>query len=260
MNIITCDVLGPSAANTGIGNQMFNVAAAYALAWRDGCEVRLPCLNDSNKYGKAINSIFKNVCKLPVYEIHQEFIEKSFNFEEFPKVAKNTKIKGYFQSEKYFYNFGDQIKLLFSPDNETLSYIRERYSNLLEDNSTVSVHVRRGDYVKLTDVHGLLCMNYYEEAMLRFPNHKFVMFSDDIEWCKENFRNCTFIEGESEVIDFYLMSFMKSNVIANSTFSWWSAWLNSNPDKIVIAPSKWFGPESIHLNTSDIIPKGWTRI
>ena len=120
--------------------------------------------------------------------------------------------------------------------------------------------MRRGDYLKLSEFHAVLGKEYYDKAMSKYHGAKFVFFSDDIEWCKKNFssiENTHFVEGETDVVDLYFMSIMKHNIIANSTFSWWGAWLNKNPDKIVIAPHKWYGPKNSHLEDNDIIPEHW---
>ena len=103
--------------------------------------------------------------------------------------------------------------------------------------------------------------DYYDEAMSRFPKGtKFVFFSDDIEWCKETFglsRRNIYIENQEDVLDLYLMSKIHNNIIANSSFSWWGAWLNEIEDKKVLTPPVWFGPKNTHLTMKDLIPESW---
>ncbi len=133
------------------------------------------------------------------------------------------------------------------------------------DEKAVAVHVRRGDYLKpaINAFHGLLPIKYYENARVKLEttidNPNYYIFSDDIEWCKLNFkfRNSTFIsdKGTANWEDMCLMSLCKHNIIANSSYSWWSAWLNTNPDKIVIAPEQWFAKQ-----TSEIVPEKWLKI
>ena len=103
-------------------------------------------------------------------------------------------------------------------------------------------------------------MEYYSQAMKHFPDTNFIVFSDDIQWCKENFKGeeFTFIE-EDDYIELYLMSMCRHNIIANSSFSWWGSYLNQNEDKIVIAPSKWFGTDG-RLKTENIYGEGWIVI
>ena len=94
------------------------------------------------------------------------------------------------------------------------------------------------------------------------PEHTFAFFSDDIEWCKQTFEgdNNVFVEKQDDVLDLYLMSKITNNIIANSSFSWWAAWLNENKDKTVISPKEWFGPRNQHLNRRDTTPEGWVII
>ena len=125
----------------------------------------------------------------------------------------------------------------------------------------VSVHVRRGDYTKLQDHHPLCTVEYYEKAMAMFKDHSFLVFSNDIEWCKENIKGprVMYSEEESAAKDLQLMASCDHNIIANSSFSWWGAWLNDNQNKKVIAPSNWFGPTCDH-SSKDIVPETWIRI
>jgi len=137
----------------------------------------------------------------------------------------------------------------------------KKYNILNKD--TVSIHVRRGDYTNLQHIHPLQSIEYYENAynIIDDKSINVLVFSDDIEWCKNNikFENITYIEGETNIVDMYIMSLCTHNIIANSSFSWWGAWLNNNKNKKVIAPINWFGSQS-NLYTGDIIPKKWIII
>lgn len=119
--VVTCDVIGPAEANTGLGNQLFNVAAVHAIAWRDDCEARVPCLNDKRKYGKSVDTIFRKVNKTPINSIQSEFIESQFSFSEIPKIKSSTMIRGYFQSEKYFKDYRKKLLELFEIDDNSMS-------------------------------------------------------------------------------------------------------------------------------------------
>ena len=134
---------------------------------------------------------------------------------------------------------------------------------------TVSVHVRTylDDYGRLPnnqDLHQFVGKGYYERAISQFPHDAiFVVFSDHIEWCKEHFssipRIFIYIEAETYYHDLYLMSMCTHNIIANSSFSWWGAYLNRNPNKIVVAPNRWVNPDWGY-RTDDVIPTSWTQI
>ena len=133
---------------------------------------------------------------------------------------------------------------------------------ILKNENTCSIHVRRGDYLNSPNHHPTQNMNYYMRAIKEMPKDSvFLIFSDDIKWCKENFPNLPekfiFVEGNKDYEDLHLMTHCKNNIIANSTFSWWGAWLNSNSDKIVVAPKKWFGPALKNNDTKDLYCEGW---
>ena len=157
-----------------------------------------------------------------------------------------------------------EIRELFSFSEEYKNSIKQKYKDLLEG-ETCSIHVRRGDYLKLPNHHPVQSLNYLMKGVREMPEDtKFLIFSDDINWCKQNFPNIPdkfiFIEGNSDYEDLLLMSLCKNNIIANSSFSWWAAWLNENVDKKVIAPSKWFGTANSINNTKDLIPETWKII
>ena len=147
----------------------------------------------------------------------------------------------YVQDPKYFEEYKDEIKLIFGQDIELIDQ--------------VAIHVRRGDYVNNPFYVDLMTTDYYEKAMELFPNEGFLVFSDDIEWCKKQdiFKGCEFSEGRTEVEDMNLMAGCKGVIIANSSFSWWGAYLSSGK---VIAPLMWYadGVERTKL------PKTWITI
>ena len=140
--------------------------------------------------------------------------------------------------------------------------IQNKYGEVLNQN-TCSIHVRRGDYLNLSEHHPLCDIEYYKDAMEHMPNDTvYLVFSDDISWCKENFLgdNYIFIEDNSDIFDLYLMSLCHNNIIANSSYSWWGAWLNNNKNKIVVSPKMWFGPAKVGLDTKDVHCKNWIKI
>ncbi len=179
------------------------------------------------------------------------------------KVDDNTDIRGFFQSEKYFKNIEPVIRKEIVFKNGVVQKARKFLATLDTKTSIVSIHVRRGDYLTQQEKHPLPPLTYFKEAISFFPeNFQFVVVSDDLRWCKKNFKgkNIFFCEGNTDIEDLAVMSFCHHNIIANSTFSWWGAWLNQNSKKQIIAPKKWFGPDYSHLSTKDLIPESWKRI
>jgi len=266
--MITADIMGR------LGNQMFQIAAAESLAYDLNTFAYFPsnvigATPTDEERSRYSTSILRNVkyikdlsqVKNDIRHVFKESI--NFSYQEIPKVD-NLYIHGYFQSEKYFSHNRKIIENLFSPTQEILDYLDVKYLDLISRDDTVSVNIRRGDYLtdKYINHHGLTELDYYNEAIELFPNHKFVFFSDDIKWCKETFKSpeYIFINGEYDVIDFYLISLMKNNIIANSTFPWWAAWLNKNYNKKIIAPKNWFGKANSHLDTSHVIPESWIKL
>ena len=163
---------------------------------------------------------------------------------------------GYFQSEKYFNHRKNEILELFKPPEEFTNEVN-KYESLF---GNISLHVRRTDYVGSL-VLDMVKMNYYNDAISMLPKElKILIFSDDIPWCKNNFfgERYVFID-EVDYISIYLMSKMKYHIIANSSFSWWAAWMSDYQDKIVIAPEQWFGA-IYRCDYSDIVPNTWIKI
>lgn len=174
----------------------------------------------------------------------------------------------YYQNEKYFIDIADEIKKEFTLKNDFSEKAKE-YLLKIENSNSVSLHIRRGDYVTnktANAYHGVCDLKYYYEAIKiikeKMVNPIFFVFSDDILWAKENLKDEEFIFVSSaeieDVEEMMLMSKCKHNIIANSSFSWWGAWLNGNAKKIVIAPKKWFNDKK--AGQVDIVPNNWLRI
>ena len=147
--------------------------------------------------------------------------------------------------------------------------LHQKYLNLINNKNSVAIHIRRGDYLndpKVRCIHGILGSDYYKKSInyikKKVKNPFFFIFSDDIELVKKNFsffnnKKYIFIDTKSSINDLYLMSNCKHFIIANSTFSWWGAWLSKNKRKIVCAPKRWL---RARISTPDIIPESWIRI
>tara|TARA_R110000824_G_scaffold299828_1_gene487845 strand:- start:707 stop:1525 length:819 start_codon:yes stop_codon:yes gene_type:complete len=272
MNFVTCNVLGPGDDNYGLGNQMFNAAATLSHAKDTEKLALFPCLKQTEWYGDYCKNIFRNLdlSNLPG-AINHVYKEQDFSFSLIPN-KPNILLEGYFQSEKYFNHNKQLILDTFTLPDNIMNYINIKYSRLLDMKNTVSVHIRRGDYIShFKGCFELLDNDYYDEAFNQFPlDSVFVFFGEnpeDFDFCKRKFslKKTLHIQNESDIIDLFLMSRMKNNIIANSSFSWWAAWLNINKNKKIIAPQKWFGKDHPTLwnnseTTKDLIPERWTRI
>jgi len=188
--------------------------------------------------------------------------------EKYTQAPKECYLQGYWQSEKFFEAVKDSVALSFSLNDNILSKIDQKFLNNIHNSNSISIHIRRGDYINnaLTHkTHGVCDTGYYLKALEYISKkmkdcHAFV-FSDDISWVKQNLKlplPATYSKSYTDYEEMYFMSQCKHHIIANSTFSWWGAWLNESPEKIVIAPEKWFNDSSI--DSSDLIPTQWTKL
>ena len=264
MDKVTVKLMG------GLCNYLFQIACAYAYSIKNGKELFLT-EDDSIVVHKHLSTYEETVLSkvklsTSIAANWNRFNEKGFNYTEIPNTEGNVYLNGYFQSEKYFKEYGTQIKELFTYPKEYVDTVLNKYKDLLEKN-TCSIHVRRGDYLKFPDHHPTQNMNYYMRAIKQMSKDSmFLIFSDDIVWCKKNFPNIPekfmFIEGNTDSEDFLLMSLCNNNIICNSTFSWWAAWLNRNEQKKVIAPSVWFGSAKgfTENDMKDLYCENWIKI
>lgn len=184
-------------------------------------------------------------------------------------LPKDCYLAGYWQSEKYFTDVAAQIRADFA-FRQPLEGQNAELARRMREVNAVSLHVRRGDYAnnpKTTATHGLCSLEYYQAAIHhvaeRVQQPNFYIFSDDIDWVRNNLNvghHCVFVQnnrGADSYNDMRLMSICRHHIIANSSFSWWGAWLNSDPDKIVVAPRKWFANNN---DVSDLFPSGWVTL
>jgi hypothetical protein len=264
MNYITTNHRG------GIGNVMFKLAASINLALKNEVDyifsnefirpkdmVATKGLPDYRRYYTNILRNIKFIDKLPdVYFVHTE---KQFNFYDIEYTKEtNLLLDGYFQSEKYFEENKDLIKELFSPNDEIKNII---YENLPDINDYISIHIRRGDYLEFPDHHPQQSVDYYKTACEIFGlDRTYLIFSDDLNGVKNMFDfipNKIFYTSGEDWLDMYTMSLCEHNIIANSTFSWWAAYLNSNKDKKIITTKNWFGPVYRTWNISTLFPEDW---
>lgn len=248
------------------GNQLFIMAAAISLALDHQAVYTFPDLATSKDFNIPFNyqKVFYHLNAFkPSERIVYQYREPSFTYQPIPYIP-NMAIKGFFQSEKYFIQHKQEIIDLFSPPPEIVDFLTLKYGEIIRHPQTVSVHMRsylNEPYQGSRLAYVYLGGEYVEKAMALFPEDSlFIVFSNDMEWCKKELnhisRPMVFIEGESYHHDFYLMSLCRHNIICNSSFSWWAAYLNRNPDKVVVAPAHWFTKHCPH-DTRDLIPREW---
>lgn len=284
----------------GLGNQLFQYANGIALSKEYDekiyFDVSFYNIDNDGTYTQRnfeLNKIVKdlkviNGFRLLIFRLKLKFSRKNIFFIKFKKVnlivdhlpgyrkieinkLYDYYIDGYFQSEYYFKKYAEFVKLSFDFTNLSAKS-GVVYNQILTTNS-VSIHVRRGDYVNdpaINSIHGICNLEYYLNSIKQIEhlieNPIFYFFSDDIEWVKSTFKKFenkfkfVFISSSTNMIDFYLMTLCKNNIIANSSFSWWSAWINNNPDKVVLLPQKWYNNEDLNLLNKDMTPNSWIRI
>ncbi len=232
---------------------------------------RFTFLSRLNKKISNSNLFYKINSKLDILkdqlEIVKKINDKEMGFDEqFFKIKGKIYLDGYWQSEKYFKDIEDIIRKEFIL--KSMGEEANKIKKVIEkEKNSVSIHIRRGDYVnnpKTLAIHGVCSIDYYKRA-IKYINKKtkgvkFFVFSDDIPWVKENLelKNVFFVSNSNIKAeeDLFLMSLCKNNIIANSSFSWWGAWLNKNREKIVVAPQNWFN----NKKEKDIVPLSWIRI
>ena len=242
----------------GLGNQMFQYAYGRKLSLEN----------------KAILKLDKSLLERGIKQMIIGTTPREYELGEFDIKAELTDGKekncfeGFWQSEKYFKDIREIILQDFGLKKESNNFLKLK--RLVANVNSVSIHVRRGDYAKRAvtgKYHGVLGFDYYRQSIeiirKKVKNPHFFVFSDDPFWVKNNFKikqPLTFISGSRKLTnpeELILMSFCKHNIIANSSFSWWGAWLNKNPSKVIIAPKRWFRKERTE---SGIIPQGWIRV
>lgn len=280
--------------NGGLGNQMFqfafglslekytNIPVIFDMSFFDKKYARPYELNVFNLNIKKADNLWLKLKLKTVWKLRKRLNKKSFlglNFYSEPhfefdenlfKIKPNTYIEGFFQSEKYFKDIEFELRKNFR-FKESFDETNQALIEKINQTNSVSIHIRRGDYIKkkrYQKVYAACSVDYYKRAVeyiaQRYDNPVLFIFSDDIPWVKENLHlsyetvHVTNNTAGKNYEDMHLMSLCRHNIIANSSFSWWGAWLNKNKDKVVIAPEKWFNDEKIVQ--TDIIPDNWIRM
>jgi len=257
-----------------LGNQMFQFSGLAGIAKSNNREFVIPDHSMFSDYGGYRYHELQS-CFL-MEDVNFGYVQNSnlvrvdnYHFEEsvMNNFPDNTSVFGYFESYKYFEHINDYIRKCFTFKPHIIEACKEYGKNFIDDNP-VAIVVRRGDFLNPAELpYRSVCdIPYYESAINEFPGRSTVIFSDDIPWCKEQgiFKESFFVEYNGEIpkghFDLCMLSMCNDFIIANSTFSWWGAWLSANENKKVIAPVKWFGPALQHHNLKDQIPPTWKRL
>ena len=272
-------------SNGRLGNQMFQYAALRGIAAKRGCGWVIPpdSYDHKDNYGLFETFELTNVKPENIGFVTGNSIEENdhcFITDFFEQCPDNVSLEGYFQTEKYFSHIVDEIRTDFTFKKDYLDPCKEYIDSL--DTAPIFLHIRQSDNIGREQYHPILPISYFEESLTQFPEDtQCFVFTDDIEWCKnqEFFKQDRFLFNENNgrytnrtidglgkpqntllpQVDLCLMSLCSGAIIANSSFSWWGAWLQNDTGKVVAPdPKKWFGTAMTHLDTSDIVPERWT--
>jgi hypothetical protein len=292
----------------GFGNQLFQFATAYASAKRNQCELKLDLsFYDSEQYTKwfkldrmnvqfqrasneEINLLKNKTTSSLLFRILNKIgfrsqYNKSIDYFDSPGFEADRNIfspngsayiSGWCAKEDYFNDVREDLITLYQP-KKPLTNAAKHYLDKIKKNNSVSVHIRRGDYIGLEHFFRILPIEYYTDAIHNMSNHiiepVFYFFSNDLDWVKGNIpqqNNFVFVnlrqypgyDGEDDIEDFYLMKNCNNNIIANSSFSWWAAYLNTNDQKQIIAPEIWYNDPFWQgtMSKKHICPSSWTLI
>ena len=256
-----------------LANQMFQYASLKGIARNTGVDFCIPYYREAVDDGignmlrtELFDSFDLNVRVSLLNNGHAPVVhERFFHFDEelFNLCPDHISLHGFFQSEKYFLHIKDEIVKDFTFKSGVLDPCKEMISGV---DNPISLHVRRGDYVKNSANHPPCTLEYYQKALEYFDSDRnVIVFSDDPNWCKQQeiFSDDRFLisENSDNRVDLCLMTLCDDFIIANSSYSWWGAWLSNNKNKKVIAPIQWFGDgDTKDHDTKDLIPDSWIRI
>lgn len=265
--MITCSNLG---FNGRFGNQIFQFSATIGIAEKLNYDVKFPKFNLEHGIKQRLANGHEFISKIDLtncFDIPSSFFsddirvknyynERHFHYDEnLFLLPDNTDIDGYFQTEKYFKHCKEKIFDILKIKDNVLNDAKNLFPKL--EKQIVGVHVRRGDYLNLSEFHPWVELDYLNKSFDLFntDEYHFVVCSDDYEWCNEQWgenENFTVIKSPSSYIDFAVLTLCDHHITSNSSFSWWSSYLSKNKDKKVIAPKRWFGEKFTQNNTKDI--------
>lgn len=232
-----------------MSNQMWQIAACVGYARKWNKQFVLP----KWEYARFFAGTFNEATGIPPMSTYQE---KSFHYSDIPKY-KRVDLYGYFQSIKYWEHCQKEIKMMFEPNLA----IRQHLIKSPIDKGVCAIHVRRTDYLQLKEYHASQPMSYYKDAMKSMNATAYIVFSDDIAWCKEQkeFEGCHFVQSGNDILDWFMMRDCTHFIIANSSFSFWASYLAKSEGRRIIAPIKerWFGHKYNDKNLDDLYLKNW---
>jgi len=256
------------------GNSMFQFAALIGIAKKYNLKYAVPYNETYYDVNYECNntSIFDGFnLDVPILDPNElSFSESYYPWEYIEKdIIDFTDICGYFQSERYFDNAKLEVANQFKFKDNVKEVVDNKIASGYYPNpeKCTSLHIRRGDYVHKQEYHPLQTKQYYETASKLAATDNYIIFSDDIKWCKSSFgisNNMFYSEEDDPFSAMYHMSLCLNNIICNSTFGWWAAWIGEqdNPltHKTIIAPKAWFGPAYAQMSVTDLIPKRWITL
>ena len=271
--------------NGRLGNQMFQYAALRGIADKRGYEWKIPPedYQHTANYGLFETFEMSNVKEENIGFVNGQSVQENdhcFISEFFTECPDDISLDGFFQTEKYFNHISDQIRQDYTFKKGYLEPCKQYIDSL--DKPPIFLHVRQADNIGREQFHPILPISYFEECLQEFPEDTpCFVFTDDLAWCKsqdyfkqdrflfnENVQRYSYVsmDGLGKMqntllpqVDLCLMSLCSGAIIANSSFSWWGAWLQNDRGKVIVPdPKKWFGTSMTHLDTSDIIPERWT--
>lgn len=234
----------------GLGNQMFQISKALSEGFENNIDVKFKKESfipmEGNQPSKYENNIFRNIKFEDYSDVPLQIDEVSWEYRDNGVFYyKPVKYYGYFQSSKNFKSQTEKIKTCFLPTEEFIEKIKNLYPKIF-DKESVSIHVRRGDYLTVSEILPVIDKTYIDECLRQIEEYSNIfIFSNDKEWCKENlnYNNSVVVEGLEDYEELWMMSLCNNNIMSNSSFSWWGSYLNENIDKQVYVPSIWFGPK-----------------
>lgn len=257
-NIISAYLMG------GLGNQLFEISHALAQGWKHNRKVKFIPNSYTPGQGRNaknyINNIFRNLDFCDNLDKFDYVDENCFEYSIVNPLKGNTCFRGYFQSSKNWFGFDSKIRDIFQPPLEIVKEFNQKYPHLSNTN-TLSIHVRRNDYLQFPEIHPTISLEYIQKALKELNEYSTVfVFSDDHDFVRKNlnFPNVIYVSESEDWKELWLMGLCQNHIISNSTFSWWGAFLNQNKNKKIIAPSTWFGPKG--PNAKDIYESYWSVI
>lgn len=244
----------------GLGNQLFQYSFGRAVSEKLGCALHLDTKFFKNYFRQYLLDEYKIIAANGVPPTSQRYCEcRTFEFDPCVfSVCPDTTFFGYWQNKNYFCSITDKLLQELKPKK----VIKSPYMTTIEESESVSVHFRRGDYLSIPDMQGICDEKYYERAIeyLRrnVSNPLFVLFSDDLEWLRsKKIVDSVVCPSQNAVESLFMMSLCKHNIVCNSSFSWWGAFLNRNTKKIVVSPKIW---HNCFTDFSGIISDTWVKV